>query len=494
MMPTAMGMTVTKRTRRVAALALAALAGAGAALPAPASAQDLPAPGDGFAWERVGDVPVDPYGLAFGPDSTLWAAGGDGLYRLDLSGGFPGEWVRVIQGGLFDGRLIVLGKDAFGRDTLVTSIGGATRRSVDGGRTWETVYHRGGGGLFEFPAGYPYAGRILTGASDGFARAVAYSDDRGGSFTEGVMPDDGQGNYADARDFAVLPPGSSDPGRILAAGMAGVSVSDDGGATFRKSGLWQYLYYIGEAIDAVEHPGPASPSEPAQERGTIGVDAVMGGDINAQPLARAWVSTDAGETWGPDGGGHRLPEGPPNGGGGVEAVLSLGGSSVLVVLSLGTIYQSDDAGETWKAVGRVAEINENRFVLSALLDPERRLYVGLHAQGIERGWVWRTAEQLTVPVPSEPGPEPEEEPLGVEVHPNPFRGTATVTLTLARPSEVEAALYDVLGRRVLTLASGLLPAGRHELALERGDLPAGVYVVRAAAGGAFASRTVTLLR
>src|SRR5690606_16764099 len=99
-----------------------------------------------------------------------------------------------------------------------------------------------------------------------------------------------------------------------------------------------------------------------------------------------------------------------------------------------------------------------------------------------------------VTVAAEPGPEPEREGLGLEVHPNPFRGATTVTLTLAHPSEVEVAVYDVLGRRVATVASERFPAGRRAVALDAGLLTAGVYVVRVTAGDAVATRTVTLLR
>ncbi|MDX1418766.1 MAG: hypothetical protein R3181_02260, partial [Rubricoccaceae bacterium] len=84
---------------------LCLLAGAGAALhTAPvAHAQDLPAPGEGFAWERVGDRHIQPYGLAFGPDATLWATGNRGPYRLDTSAGFPGTWVHVHDSGIISG-------------------------------------------------------------------------------------------------------------------------------------------------------------------------------------------------------------------------------------------------------------------------------------------------------------------------------------------------------------------------------------------------------
>jgi len=65
---------------------------------------------------------------------------------------------------------------------------------------------------------------------------------------------------------------------------------------------------------------------------------------------------------------------------------------------------------------------------------------------------------------------------------------------LPAPSEVEAALYDVLGRQVAVLASGRYGAGRHTVALDGAVLPPGVYVVRAVAGGAAIAQAVTRLR
>jgi hypothetical protein len=173
-------------------------------------------------------------------------------------------------------------------------------------------------------------------------------------------------------------------------------------------------------------------------------------------------------------------------------MLALGGPSVLAVLGRGTIYRTNDAGETWAAIGRAPDINEDIFLAAAALGPDGRLYAGLAEGGLERGWVYRTAEVVTA---SEPSIEPSaEEALRVEVHPNPADGTATAAFTLREPSEVEAVLYDELGRRVAVLHKGPMGAGEHPLPLYRGALPAGVYVVRVAAGGAVVARTVTLIR
>lgn len=78
-----------------------------------------------------------------------------------------------------------------------------------------------------------------------------------------------------------------------------------------------------------------------------------------------------------------------------------------------------------------------------------------------------------------------------ELYPNPFRTTATLTLSLPSPESVTLAVFDVLGRRVLTRDLGVQPAGESRHALDGSRLPAGVYFVRATtASGQQATRRV----
>ena len=51
--------------------------------------------------------------------------------------------------------------------------------------------------------------------------------------------------------------------------------------------------------------------------------------------------------------------------------------------------------------------------------------------------------------------------------PNPFRGLATIRFGLARAGEVRLELFDVAGRRIQTLVSGVLGAGSARRHLER---------------------------
>lgn len=84
--------------------------------------------------------------------------------------------------------------------------------------------------------------------------------------------------------------------------------------------------------------------------------------------------------------------------------------------------------------------------------------------------------------------------LQLAARPNPARGSARVTFELSAAMPVEAAVYDVLGRRVATLASGALAAGPHELAAETAGWAPGVYTVRVRAGEAVATQRLTVLR
>jgi len=74
--------------------------------------------------------------------------------------------------------------------------------------------------------------------------------------------------------------------------------------------------------------------------------------------------------------------------------------------------------------------------------------------------------------------------------PNPTAGRTALRLTLPAAGDAEVALYDVLGRRVATLAEGPQPAGTRLLAVDGGALAAGVYVARVEAGAE--ARTVLL--
>ncbi|WP_162899579.1 S8 family serine peptidase [Salinibacter ruber] len=79
-------------------------------------------------------------------------------------------------------------------------------------------------------------------------------------------------------------------------------------------------------------------------------------------------------------------------------------------------------------------------------------------------------------------------------YPNPVQKQATVEYTLPERADVRVALYDVLGRRVVTLEEGSKQAGRHRIQLERTGLSSGVYFGRLEAGDKTRTQKITVVR
>jgi hypothetical protein len=81
--------------------------------------------------------------------------------------------------------------------------------------------------------------------------------------------------------------------------------------------------------------------------------------------------------------------------------------------------------------------------------------------------------------------------------PYPCPAADRVTLSYYLPEgtiNVELSLYDLSGRRVTTLVSGELAAGRHEVGFDAAALTAGVYLYRLTAGDATLTRRMVVSR
>ncbi len=83
--------------------------------------------------------------------------------------------------------------------------------------------------------------------------------------------------------------------------------------------------------------------------------------------------------------------------------------------------------------------------------------------------------------------------------PNPFNPSTTIEFSMATAGEVHLEVFNTLGERVATLASGWYDAGQHMLTWhatsDRGaPLPSGVYFARMQAGDYFATQRMLLLK
>ena len=79
-------------------------------------------------------------------------------------------------------------------------------------------------------------------------------------------------------------------------------------------------------------------------------------------------------------------------------------------------------------------------------------------------------------------------------YPNPFNPTTTIRFALPEETEVELAVYDLLGRKVTTLVDGRNSAGTYEVIFEAGNLASGTYIYRLQADDFIKSKQLTLIK
>lgn len=79
-------------------------------------------------------------------------------------------------------------------------------------------------------------------------------------------------------------------------------------------------------------------------------------------------------------------------------------------------------------------------------------------------------------------------------YPNPFNPTTMIRYAVPEASEVELAIYDVMGRHVMTLVEGEQQAGRYEVVFDGHALASGVYIYRMRAGSFVRARRMILVK
>jgi hypothetical protein len=67
-------------------------------------------------------------------------------------------------------------------------------------------------------------------------------------------------------------------------------------------------------------------------------------------------------------------------------------------------------------------------------------------------------------------------------YPNPFNPRTTIKYQLAKQSEIELSVYNLLGQKIAVLLKTVQVAGNYELEFNAGNLPSGIYYYRIEAG------------
>lgn len=79
-------------------------------------------------------------------------------------------------------------------------------------------------------------------------------------------------------------------------------------------------------------------------------------------------------------------------------------------------------------------------------------------------------------------------------HPNPFNPQTEISFTLPAKSPVTLGIYDLLGRKVITLVDQELPAGEHRVKWNATNFSAGIYFYQLQSGNFIQSRKMILLK
>ena len=79
-------------------------------------------------------------------------------------------------------------------------------------------------------------------------------------------------------------------------------------------------------------------------------------------------------------------------------------------------------------------------------------------------------------------------------YPNPFNNTTEIVFDLPRNEFVELSVYDIGGRRVMTLLAERMAAGRHAVNVDASALPSGVYLYQLRGEGFSETRKMVLIK
>jgi photosystem II stability/assembly factor-like uncharacterized protein len=241
--------------------------------------------------------------------------------------------------------------------------------------------------------------------------------------------------------------------------------------------------------------------------------------IVIQDSLRVWVygshaerqTKDGGQTWtepdsirpvfflNPDTGwarGHRTFDGGKT----WVAIGPVGADSRFVNANTGwnnnsySILKTLDGGSTWKTELKV----DVYHALTLSLFGDGIYFVdSLHGWAVGRGGTLLRYgyPELTTSVPNDEVSESKLE--GFELYqnyPNPFNPNTRISFSIHKNAHTSLKIYDILGRRVVTLVDETKNPGQYEIEWNAQRLPSGMYFYRLTVGGFTQTRKMVILR
>jgi len=133
-------------------------------------------------------------------------------------------------------------------------------------------------------------------------------------------------------------------------------------------------------------------------------------------------------------------------------------------------------------------------------DPHRALYTGfgeITGEGVYRNYRFiHPAKIQGVIHVTEPRLIGDNQHVTAEfsAFPNPFNNSTLLSFDLRKTSNVKVEIYDMLGRRIATIADGVYDSGNHSVIWNADNLPSGLYFCKITTGDSAQTQKITLLR
>lgn len=160
-------------------------------------------------------------------------------------------------------------------------------------------------------------------------------------------------------------------------------------------------------------------------------------------------------------------------------------------------YISTDGGRTWaKLFEGLRGVNRYSWRLQDDMTGEAEVLVEATApQGVHQA----VTRRFTIGAVAVDPPRSAVTGYALEVSPNPFNPRTTVQYALPTGGVARIVIFDLAGRRIRTLVSGYVDAGRHEAHWDGRDeqgrtVASGVYLYRLVAGGFAQTNRMVLLK
>lgn len=176
----------------------------------------------------------------------------------------------------------------------------------------------------------------------------------------------------------------------------------------------------------------------------------------------------------------------------------------------GEIYlqRSFNCGETWTVRENLTNSHSpdcydgNCYsdiwpTLAEQVDNFVHLFYECNREGLDRPLIYYLILYLKIPAGSQQNEENGNLSSGfafTQNYPNPFNAQTTLAYALGEKSEIKLSVFNIIGQRIITLATGLQDAGLHKLIWNAKNIPSGVYYARLEAGEGSQTVKMVLLK